>query len=83
MNATVSTQRAPIIWATTLMFVLTLTVAVIAVPWYGLTHGFSVAAWVWFVILLYANGLAITTGYHRLWSVRRAAAVVSPMSVCC
>ena len=70
MNSTPRAERAPLIWATTLMFVLTLAVAVIAVPWYGFSHGFSVAAWVWFVILLYANGLAITTGYHRLWSHR-------------
>ena len=38
------------------------------VPWYGFTHGYSAAAWAWFAVLLYANGLAITTGYHRLWS---------------
>jgi stearoyl-CoA desaturase (delta-9 desaturase) len=50
------------------MFLLTAAVAVIVVPWYGLTVGYSAAAWVWFAVLLYANGLAITTGYHRLWS---------------
>ena len=50
------------------MFVLTFAVAVTVVPWYGFTYGFSAAAWVWFAALLYANGLAITTGYHRLWS---------------
>ncbi len=70
MNATASRQPAPILWATVLMFVLTFAAAVIVVPWYGFTHGYSVAAWVWFAVLLYANGLAITTGYHRLWSHR-------------
>ena len=50
------------------MFALTVAVAVTVVPWYGFTHGYSAAAWVWFAVLLYANGLAITTGYHRLWS---------------
>ena len=70
MNATAPGERAPILWATVLMFVLTLAAALIAVPWYGFTQGYSAAAWVWFAVLLYANGLAITTGYHRLWSHR-------------
>ena len=68
MNATVNDDRPPLVWSRVLMFALTLAVAVIVVPWYGFTHGFSVAGWVWFAVLLYANGLAITTGYHRLWS---------------
>jgi len=33
------------------------------VPWYGFTHGFSAVAWIWFVLLLGANGMAITCGY--------------------
>jgi stearoyl-CoA desaturase (delta-9 desaturase) len=70
MNATVENGHAPLNWSRVLMFALTLAVAVVVVPWYGFTHGFSVAAWVWFAVLLYANGLAITTGYHRLWSHR-------------
>jgi stearoyl-CoA desaturase (Delta-9 desaturase) len=53
-------------WTTTLMFALTAAFAVAVVPWYGLTHGYSHAAWVWFVVILSANELAITCGYHRL-----------------
>ena len=68
MNPTARDERAPLVWSRVLMFVLTFAVAVIVVPWYGFTYGFSAAAWVWFAVLLYANGLAITTGYHRLWS---------------
>jgi stearoyl-CoA desaturase (delta-9 desaturase) len=70
MNDTRREAPAPLIWATVLMFVLTLAAAVVVVPWYGFTHGYSSAAWVWFFVLLYANGLAVTTGYHRLWSHR-------------
>ncbi len=62
--------RAPLLWANVLMFVLTLACAVIVVPWYGFAYGYSGAAWIWFAVLLYANGLAITGGYHRLWSHR-------------
>jgi stearoyl-CoA desaturase (Delta-9 desaturase) len=68
MNSTVETAREPLIWSRVLMFVLTFAVAVIVVPWYGFAVGYSAAAWVWFAVLVYANGLAITTGYHRLWA---------------
>jgi stearoyl-CoA desaturase (delta-9 desaturase) len=68
MNSTPVTEREPLIWSRVLMFLLTFAVAVVVVPWYGFTVGYSAAAWVWFVVLLYSNGLAITTGYHRLWS---------------
>jgi stearoyl-CoA desaturase (delta-9 desaturase) len=68
MNATPRVEAAPLIWSRVLMFAITAAVALTVVPWYGFTHGYSAAAWVWFVVLLYANGLAITTGYHRLWS---------------
>ncbi len=68
MNATAETAREPLIWSRVLMFVLTFAVAAIVVPWYGFAVGYSAAAWVWFAVLVYANGLAITTGYHRLWS---------------
>jgi stearoyl-CoA desaturase (delta-9 desaturase) len=61
-------QDAPRIWSTTLMFALTLLSALIMVPWVGLTHGFSTASWVLFVVFLYANGMSITGGYHRLWA---------------
>jgi stearoyl-CoA desaturase (Delta-9 desaturase) len=55
-------------WTTTLMFLLTFAVAVTAVPWYGLTHGYNAAAWVCCALLLGANGMAITCGYHRLFA---------------
>ncbi|MBV8851763.1 MAG: hypothetical protein JOY91_00095, partial [Sinobacteraceae bacterium] len=59
--------QAPRIWSTTLMFAVTLLVSLVAVPWYGMTHGFSTGEWVLFVVFLYANGMSITGGYHRLW----------------
>jgi stearoyl-CoA desaturase (delta-9 desaturase) len=68
MNSIAETAREPLIWSRVLMFAVTAAVSVIVVPWYGFTVGYSAAAWVWFAVLLYANGLAITTGYHRLWS---------------
>ncbi len=55
-------------WATTAMFVLTFAVALVAVPWYGIAHGYHVSAWIWFTLLLGANGMSITCGYHRLFA---------------
>ncbi len=70
MTAIATVKKPRLLWANVLMFVLTLAASLTIVPWYGFTFGFSTAAWVWFAVLLYANGLAITGGYHRLWSHR-------------
>ena len=70
MTATATAEHPRLLWANVLMFIGTLIGAVVVVPWYGFTFGYSTAAWVWFAVLLYANGLSITGGYHRLWSHR-------------
>jgi len=59
---------APRNWPATLMFVLTFAVVLSVVPWYGIVHGYNAAAWIWFTLLLGANGMAITCGYHRLFA---------------
>src|SRR5256884_287889 len=55
----------PLVWANVLMFALSFAGALILVPWYGLTHGFSPAAWAACVLLAGANGMAVTAGHHR------------------
>jgi stearoyl-CoA desaturase (delta-9 desaturase) len=50
------------------MFVVTFATAVTLVPWYGVKIGYHAAAWIWFILLLGANGMAITCGYHRLFA---------------
>jgi stearoyl-CoA desaturase (delta-9 desaturase) len=70
MSAIAKAKKPPLIWANTLMFALTLIAAVVLVPWYGLTHGFSLADWVCAILFAGANGMAITGGYHRLWAHR-------------
>jgi stearoyl-CoA desaturase (Delta-9 desaturase) len=62
--------KAPLVWTNALMFSLTFAAAATLVPWYGLTRGFSAAAWGCFAFFLIANGMAITAGYHRLWAHR-------------
>ncbi|MFI5113439.1 MAG: fatty acid desaturase [Terriglobales bacterium] len=61
-------ESAPRNWPALLMFVITAAVAVTLVPWYGIAHGYHAAAWIWFAVLLSANELAITCGYHRLFA---------------
>jgi len=63
------TENAPKIrWDVCTVLFGSLLVAAIAVPWYGLKHGYEAWLWVGFVIILGWNGLSITAGYHRLWS---------------
>jgi stearoyl-CoA desaturase (delta-9 desaturase) len=61
-------ESAPRNWGTTLMFALTFATAITIVPWYGFVHGYSTAAWLCFLVLLGANGMSITCGYHRLFA---------------
>jgi len=64
------TEKAPINWVTTLMFVFTTLPLFTVLPWYLWTHDVSGWAWFWGVAFLYANGIGITAGYHRLWAHR-------------
>jgi len=67
MSAT-SAEKPPLIWVNVLMFVLSGLGAVILVPWYGMTVGYSAGAWICFLLFLTANEMSITAGYHRLWA---------------
>jgi stearoyl-CoA desaturase (Delta-9 desaturase) len=70
MTESAAGAAAPRIWTTTLLFSLTFITAVTVVPWYGLSVGYSAAAWAWAVFFVMACGFSITAGYHRLWSHR-------------
>jgi len=63
-------EHAPINWITAIVFTLTPLAAVTLVPWYGIAHGYGPAAWVSFAVVLWACGVSITAGYHRLWAHR-------------
>jgi len=63
-------QRAPLNWPVTLVFSLTFLAAVTVVPWYGMVHGYSLWAWIFFAVFVILNGIGIGSGYHRLWSHR-------------
>jgi stearoyl-CoA desaturase (Delta-9 desaturase) len=70
MTTQTADQHAPINWVTAAVIVITFLCAAIVVPWYGFAYGYSTAA-IWLaVFFMGANGMAITAGYHRLWSHR-------------
>ena len=58
MSDTPRTEQTPMIWTNLLMFVLTFGAAVVLVPWYGLTHGFTFAEWCVAILFTGANGMA-------------------------
>ena len=63
-------DRAPLNWPAVILFSVTTLGMLTVFPWYAWTHDFSGAAWAWFAIFLYATGMSITGGYHRLWAHR-------------
>jgi stearoyl-CoA desaturase (delta-9 desaturase) len=63
-------ETNPINWSVTAVLGLTFLAAVTIVPWYGIVHGYSGWAWLFFGIFLMLNGIGIGSGYHRLWSHR-------------
>lgn len=68
MSDTNNKETAPINWVPAIMFSVTGLAALTLVPWYGLTYGYTLAAVVFYILLTSATELAITAGYHRLWS---------------
>jgi stearoyl-CoA desaturase (delta-9 desaturase) len=68
--ATRAPEHAPVNWLTTILFTALPLAALTVVPWYGYAHGYSASAWVIAFVFLWASGLAITAGYHRLWAHR-------------
>ncbi len=64
----VQAAKPPLIVLNAAIFTLTALITVIAVPWYGIVHGYSAGIWAFFAFFLVANEMSITAGYHRLWA---------------
>lgn len=65
-----SFENAPINWVAAIMFLVTTLPVLTVLPWYLFTHEVSGWAWVFCVVLMWANGIGITAGYHRLFAHR-------------
>ncbi|MEF1256730.1 MULTISPECIES: acyl-CoA desaturase [unclassified Vibrio] len=61
-------NKPPLIWLNIFIFLSSFIVALVIVPWYGLTASYGLEHLVWFVIAFSFCNLSITAGYHRLWS---------------
>ena len=64
------TLARPIQLSTIILFSLMVLVALIGVPAFGLTYGYTRMDWILFGVLYVITGLGITVGYHRLFSHR-------------
>jgi stearoyl-CoA desaturase (delta-9 desaturase) len=69
-STTATAEYAPRNWLTSILFTVLPLAAIVFVPWYGIVHGYDAAAWISFGLVLWASGVAITAGYHRLWAHR-------------
>ncbi|NKI35261.1 acyl-CoA desaturase [Wenzhouxiangella sp. XN79A] len=65
-----ASRKPPLVKSSAIFFGLTNLAAVTIVPYWGIVHGYSAAAWIAAAVLLTLGGMSITTGYHRLWSHR-------------
>ena len=75
-----TTTKQPLDLKSVLLLILTPIAAVIFIPYYAITYGFSAADWFWFGFFMLATGLSITAGYHRLWS-HRAYKAKAPLKI--
>lgn len=61
-------QKPPINWTNAIVLTLTPIAALVFIPWYGFTTGFTLFEWLMFGFFMAMTGFSITGGYHRLWS---------------
>ncbi|MDA0911777.1 MAG: acyl-CoA desaturase [Proteobacteria bacterium] len=73
-------EKRPLDMKSVLILTLTPIAALIFIPYYAVTYGFSLADWLWFAFFMIATGLSITAGYHRLWS-HRAYKAKAPLKI--
>ncbi len=72
--------KQPIDLKSVLVLTLTPIAAVIFIPYYAISYGFSAADWFWFGFFMIATGVSITAGYHRLWA-HRAYKAKAPLKI--
>ena len=74
MNAVTQTtdtpSKAPVNVPAAVLFSVSTLLLLTVFPLYAWHYDFSSAAWILFFVFLYASGISITGGYHRLWSHR-------------
>lgn len=69
-SAASESKSIPLNWPACVMFALSTGGLVTVFPWYVWTHHINGGAWIAGLAFLYACGMSITGGYHRLWAHR-------------
>jgi len=69
-DAVAGVPKAPINIPAVIMFSISTVGALTVLPWYAWTHHLGAGPWIFFAFTMWATGLSITAGYHRLWSHR-------------
>lgn len=63
-------KEKPINWVTTIFLIVTPIVGVAGTVWLEVTRGIPYQTWLLFLFMMFATGIGITAGYHRLFSHR-------------
>ena len=58
----------PLLVVQSTLFISTLLISVVGLPWYAMSIGFEWSAWLACVLFCGFTGISITAGYHRLWA---------------
>ncbi|MDR3418296.1 MAG: fatty acid desaturase [Nevskia sp.] len=66
----VEPARAPLNTPAIILFAVSTAATLTVFPWYAWAHHLGAGAWSFFAFCMFAAGLSITAGYHRLWSHR-------------
>lgn len=61
-------KKPPIILLNVILFIITSSIALIAVPFWAFFVGFDAVEIAVSILLFFFTGMSITAGYHRLWS---------------
>ena len=61
-------NKPPLLWLNITIFSLSLIVALVVTPWYGINYGIGWEHFFWCLAAFSFTNLSITAGYHRLWS---------------
>mgnify|MGYP000341313517 CR=1 FL=1 len=69
-HAVAEPVKAPLNLPAVIMFLVTTVAALALIPVFLWFHGTEAGPWIFFGFTMYATGLSITAGYHRLWSHR-------------
>ena len=61
-------QEGSIVWKSIIALLMLPVMALVVVPWFAYTVGFTKADYICLLVFYVSTGISITMGYHRLWA---------------